>query len=61
MAKRFSKYSGKKKEIYLLRAGPDGKRRGQAQSTWKEGVQDTSRVIQMLNRRQEHLQVCDRW
>ena len=32
-----SKYSGKK-ENYLWLAGPDGKRSGKAQSTWKEGV-----------------------
>ena len=34
----FLKYSGKTKENYLWPAGPDGKRSGKAQSTWKEGV-----------------------
>ena len=38
MAQRFSKYSGKKKDNYVLLAGPDGKRSGKAESTWKEGV-----------------------
>ena len=38
MAKRFSKYSDKKKANYLLLSGPDGKRSGKTQATWKEGV-----------------------
>ena len=38
MAKTYSKYFGKKKDNYLWLAGPDGKRSGKAESTWKEGV-----------------------
>ena len=38
MAERCSKYSGKKKDNYVLLAGPDGRRNGKAQSTWKGGV-----------------------
>ena len=34
----FSKYSGKKKENYVLPAGTDGRRSGKAKSIWKEDV-----------------------
>ena len=38
MAKRFSKYFGKKKKRSMLLAGPDGMRSGKAKSSWKEDV-----------------------
>ena len=38
MAKRFSKYFGKKNKNYVLPAGPNGRRSGKAWSTWKDDV-----------------------
>ena len=55
MAKRFSKYSGKKKDDYVLPAGPDGNDSGKGWfSRLGEKVsKTTSREIQMLNKGQE--------
>ena len=36
MAKRFSKYFGKKKRRSILPSGPDGMLIGKAQSSWKD-------------------------
>ena len=54
MAKRCSKYFGKKKnKRFVLPVGPFGMRSGKTWRSWKEGCQDTSREIQMLSKRQE--------
>ena len=56
MAKRCSKYSGRKEKNYVLSAGPDGWSSGNSQSTWKEVVKTWVVEIQMLNKRQEFFQ-----
>ena len=56
MARKCSKYSGKKKENYLWLAGPDGKRSGKGLVDLERRCQDKSREIQMLNKRQEIFQ-----
>ena len=55
MAKRFSKYSGKKKGNYVL-PGPDGRSSGKGLVDLERRCQDTSREIQMLNKRQDIFQ-----
>ena len=55
LVRRFLKSLGKKKS-YEQPAGQGGMRSGKAWWSWKEGVKD----IQMLNKRPEVFQKCDR-
>ena len=62
LVKRFLKSLGKKKKkkSYEQPAGQGGMRSGKAWWSWKEGVRTISQDIQMLNKRPEVFQKCDR-